>query len=62
MVFCCTVALYHARDARVPRARPMQAAASKIQQYEELVNESLKVELQAVHDERDAIYDKSAKL
>ena len=35
------------------------SAAAKISQYEELVNENLKAELQAVHDERDAVYEKA---
>ena len=38
------------------------SAAAKISQYEELVNENLKAELQAVHDERDAVYEKAAQL
>ena len=33
-------------------------AAHKIERYEELLNEQLKVELQSVQDERDALYEK----
>jgi hypothetical protein len=40
----------------------MEAVAAKIEQYEELVNEGLKAELQAVHDERDGVYEKAAQL
>ena len=39
------------------RAEQMDAA-HKIERYEELLNEQLKVELQNVQDERDALYEK----
>ena len=36
-------------------------AAVKIEQYEDLLNERLKGELQKVHDDRDSIQEKQAQ-
>ena len=36
-------------------------AARKVQQYEELLNEKLRGELQALHDERDALHEKASQ-
>ena len=59
-----TILVFHkalARRACVRVASYLMDAASKIERYEELLNEQLKVELQQVHDERDAVYDKLAQ-
>lgn len=37
------------------------AVAAKLERYEDWLNEKLKVELQGVQDERDAVYEKIAQ-
>ena len=41
--------------------RSAAVIAAKVEQYEDLLNERLKGELQKVHDERDNVHEKHAQ-